>query len=79
MTLEEITTGKNVGEHNSVWGVLPWFSIGTMVIFLPPPLILQKITVLGILHDVIVLIKRFKTDGVDEADGVDGVDGEMFG
>jgi hypothetical protein len=23
MNLEEITTGKNVGEHNSVWGVLP--------------------------------------------------------
>ena len=62
MNLEEITTGKNVGEHNSVWGVLPWLSIGTMMIFLSLALILLILTLVGILHDAIVLIKRFKAD-----------------
>ncbi len=60
MALEEAATGKNVGEHNSVWGVLPWLSFGTMVIFLPPAFILLKITVVGVLYDLIVLLKRSK-------------------
>jgi len=66
MNLEEITTGKNVGEHNSVWGVLPWLSIGTMMIFLSLALILLILTLVGILHDAIVLIKRFKADRDEE-------------
>jgi len=81
MGLEEAATGKNLGEHNSVWGVLPWLSFGTMVIFLPPALILLKITVVSVLHDLIVLFKRSKEDrddGVDGFDGFDGFDGEMF-
>ena len=85
MALEEAATGKNVGEHNSVWGVIPWLSFGTMVIFLPPAFILLKITVVGVLYDLIDLLKRSKENREDREDredwdaGVDGFDGEMFG
>ena len=58
MTIEEVVTGKNVGEHNSVWGVLPWLTIGTMVIFGGPTLIAFKLTLLVLVYDGIVMAVR---------------------
>ena len=59
MTIEEAATGKNVGEHNSVWGVLPWLTMGTMVIFGGPLLIVLKLTLLGLFYDAIfIALKR---------------------
>ena len=58
MTIEEAATGKNVGEHNSVWGVLPWLTIGTMVIFGGPTLIAFKLTLLVLVYDGIVMAVR---------------------
>ena len=55
MTIEEAATGKNVGEHNSVWGVLPWLTMGTMVIFGGPALIVLKLTMLGLFYDAIFI------------------------
>ena len=55
MAIEESVTGRNVGEHNSVWGVLPWLTIGTMAIFGGPTLIFLKVVLLGLLHDVVVV------------------------
>ena len=58
MTIEEVVTGKNVGEHNSVWGVLPWLTIGTMVIFGGPTLIAFKLTLLVLVYDGLVMAVR---------------------
>ena len=58
MTIEEVLTGKNVGEHNSIWGVLPWLTIGTMVIFGGPTLIAFKLTLLVLVYDGIVMAVR---------------------
>lgn len=67
MAIEEAVTGKNVGEHNSVWGVLPWLSIGTMVIFGAPTLIVLKLTLLGLCYDVIfIALERRKPDDLLE-------------
>ena len=63
MTIEEAATGKNVGEHNSVWGVLPWLTIGTMVIFGGPLLILLKLTLLGLFYDAIFIVLKRKKPG----------------
>jgi len=70
MTIEEATTGKNVGEHNSVWGVLPWLTMGTMVIFGGPLLIVLKLMLLGLFYDgiFIALERRGKRRGDIEAD-----------
>ena len=63
MAIEESVTGRNVGEHNSVWGVLPWLTIGTMAIFGGPTLIFLKVVLLGLLHDVVVVaLGRSKGD-----------------
>ena len=55
MAIEEAVTGKNVGEHNSVWGVLPWLTMGTLVIFGGPALIVLKLTLLGLFYDAIFI------------------------
>jgi hypothetical protein len=63
MAIEEAITGKNVGEHNSVWGVLPWLTIGTLVIFGGPALIVLKVTLLGLFYDAIfIALERKKLD-----------------
>lgn len=66
MTIEEVLTGKNVGEHNSIWGVLPWLTIGTMVIFGGPTLIAFKLTLLVLVHDGIVMAVRSANSTEDE-------------
>ena len=72
MAIEEAVTGKNVGEHNSVWGVLPWLTMGTMVIFGGPALIVLKLTLLGLFYDAIfIALERTKPDDqVEEESGV---------
>jgi TRAP-type mannitol/chloroaromatic compound transport system permease small subunit len=80
MTIEEVLTGKNVGEHNSIWGVLPWLTIGTMVIFGGPTLIAFKLTLLVLVYDGIVIAVRTANstdDGgyADEGEG-EGDDGD---
>jgi len=72
ITLEEVITGKTVGENNSIMGFFLLLAMGPVVFFAVPALILLKITVVSVLHDLIVLFKRSKEDRVD------GVDGEMF-
>lgn len=64
MTIEEAATGKNVGEHNSVWGVLPWLTIGTMVIFGGPLLIVLKLTLLGLFYDAIFIVLKRKKEKI---------------
>lgn len=84
MAIEEAVTGKNVGEHNSVWGVLPWLSIGTMVIFGAPTLIFLKVVLVGLLHDIVVVAlgrSRAIDGGVDgglESGGYDDGSGDGF-
>ena len=78
MTIEEVLTGKNVGEHNSIWGVLPWLTIGTMVIFGGPTLIAFKLTLLVLVHDGIVMAVRtaHSTDDGGYADEGEDDDGD---
>ena len=78
MTIEEVLTGKNVGEHNSIWGVLPWLTIGTMVIFGGPTLIAFKLTLLVLVYDGIVIAVRTanSTDDGGYADEGEGEDGD---
>lgn len=80
MTIEEILTGKNVGEHNSVWGVLPWLTIGTMAIFGGPTLIFFKVVLVGLFHDkVVIALGRTKAnDGREEGDVGDDVTNDGF-
>jgi len=68
MAIEEAVTGKNVGEHNSVWGVLPWLTMGTLVFFGGPALIVLKLTLLGLFYDVIfiALERRKPGDPIEE-------------
>ena len=69
MAIEEAVTGKNVGEHNSVWGVLPWLTMGTMVIFGGPALIVLKLTLLGLCYDsIFIALERRKPDDPIEED-----------
>ena len=55
MALEESRTGIAQNEGNSVWGVLPWLSMFTMVIFLPAAGITALVSVLVMVRDAVVL------------------------
>ena len=55
MALEESRTGIAQNEGNSVWGVLPWLSMFTMVIFLPAAALTMLVSILIILRDAAVL------------------------
>ena len=78
MTIEEVLTGKNVGEHNSIWGVLPWLTIGTMVIFGGPTLIAFKLTLLVLVYDGIVMAVR-PANSTDDGGYADEEKGEGEG
>lgn len=73
MAIEEAVTGKNVGEHNSIWGVLPWLTMGTIVIFGGPTLIAFKLTLLVLLYDTVVIaLEAKKSFDEDEENGYQG-------
>ena len=55
MALEEARTGVTQNEGNSVWGVLPWLSMFTMVIFLPAAALTALVSVLVMVRDAAVL------------------------
>ena len=55
MALEEARTGLTQNEGNSVWGVLPWLSMFTMVIFLPAAAITAAVSFILIIRDAVVL------------------------
>ena len=55
MALEEARTGAAQNEGNSVWGVLPWLSMFTMVIFLPAAAVTAAVSFILIIRDVVVL------------------------
>lgn len=55
MELEESRTGVTQNEGNSVWGVLPWLSMFTMVIFLPAAAITAAVSFILIIRDAVVL------------------------
>ncbi|MGB1076258.1 MAG: hypothetical protein ACPGYK_08725 [Flavobacteriales bacterium] len=55
MALEEAHTGVAQNEGNSVWGVLPWLSMFTMVIFLPAAAVTAAVSFILIIRDVVVL------------------------
>lgn len=55
MALEESRTGVAQNEGNSVWGVLPWLSMFTMVIFLPAAALTALVSVLVMVRDAAVL------------------------
>ena len=62
MALEEASTGVTQNEGNSVWGVLPWLSMFTMVIFLPGAAITAAVSFILIIRDTVVLGR----EGADE-------------
>ena len=66
MALEEARTDVTQNEGNSVWGVLPWLSMFTMVIFLPAAAITAAVSFILIIRDAVVL-------------GREGTDGSMIG
>lgn len=57
MALEEARTGIAQNEGNSVWGVVPWLSMFTMVIFLPAAAITAAVSFFIIIRDALVLIR----------------------
>ena len=57
MALEESRTGIAQNEGNSVWGVVPWLSMFTMVIFLPAAAITAAVSFIIIIRDALVLIR----------------------
>lgn len=63
MALEEARTGVTQNEGNSVWGVLPWLSMFTMVIFLPAAAITVAVSFILIIRDAVVLGR----EGADES------------
>ena len=57
MSFIENTTGQPQHEGNSIWGALPWFSMFTMVIFLPAAALVGFVGILLIIRDLVVLGK----------------------
>ena len=55
MALEESHTGIAQNEDSRVWGVLPWRSMFTMVIFLPAAMLTALVSVLMMVRDAAVL------------------------
>ncbi len=55
MSLIENATGQSQHEGNSIWGVLPWLSMFTMVIFLPAAALLGTVSVALVIRDAFVL------------------------
>ena len=55
MAVEESHTGIAQNEDSSVWGVLPWRSMFTMVIFLPAATLMALVSMLVILRNAAVL------------------------
>ena len=58
MALEEARTGVAQNEGNSVWSVLPWLSMFTMVIFLPAAAITAAVSFILIIRDAVVLGRK---------------------
>ena len=56
MALIEATTGANLNESNSIWGVLPWFSLFTISFFAPVIGILLLLSGFSIIRDIFVLM-----------------------
>ena len=71
MTIEEITTGKTVGENNSIMGFFLLLSMGPVVIFAVPALILFTLMLLVLLYDAVVIALEVKKSFDEDEENAD--------
>ena len=60
ITLEEVITGKTVGENNSIMGFFLLLAMGPVVFFAVPALILFTLMLLVLLYDAVVIALEVK-------------------
>lgn len=61
MKIEEYKSGVVQNEANSVWGVLPWLTMGALAVFGPYIKLLVWLIALAILHDLFVIFNKPRT------------------
>lgn len=69
ITLEEVITGKTVGENNSIMGFFLLLAMGPVVFFAVPALILFTLMLLVLLYDAVVIALEVKKSFDEDEEG----------
>ena len=69
ITLEEVITGKTVGENNSIMGFFLLLAMGPVVFFAVPALILFTLMLLVLLYDSVVIALEVKKSFDEDEEG----------
>ncbi len=73
ITLEEVITGKTVGENNSIMGFFLLLAMGPVVFFAVPALILFTLMLLVLLYDAVVIALEVKKSFDEDEENADEV------
>ena len=73
ITLEEVITGKTVGENNSIMGFFLLLAMGPVVFFAVPALILVTLMLLVLLYDAVVIALEVKKSFDEDEENADEV------
>jgi|GEM_PF-739035 hypothetical protein len=71
ITLEEVITGKTVGENNSIMGFFLLLAMGPVVFFAVPALILFTLMLLVLLYDAVVIALEVKKSFDEDEENAD--------
>jgi len=71
ITLEEVITGKTVGENNSIMGFFLLLAMGPVVFFAVPALILFTLMLLVLLYDAVVIALEVKRSFDEDEENAD--------